>query len=394
MQIGIVGKTNTGKSTFFSAATLVAAEIANRPFVTIKPNQGTSYVAVPCVHAELKVTCEPVNSKCTNGMRLIPITLLDVAGLVPDAWQGKGLGNMFLNDLMQAQALVHVLDTSGRTDFEGNPTTSHNPADDVRFLEREITFWLKGILQKNWQKIGKTHVADLKQSAELLAKQLTGLGILEPEIKLVLEKGGFGKPSEWNDEEMLRFVEEIRKESKPILIAANKMDVPESEKNLKKLREEFPEKVFVPVCAEAELALRRAAEHGLIDYVPGASDFKELQQLQEKQKHALNFIRENVLKKFGNTGVQQAINETAFKLLDLIVVYPVEDQHKFASGKGNILPDAYLLKRGSSAFDLAVKIHSSFGERFVAAVDCRTGQRIGKENALKNNDVVKIQLSH
>lgn len=394
MQIGIVGKTNTGKTTFFSAVSLVDAEIGNRPFVTIKPNQGTGYVTAKCVHPEFEKQCMPQNSKCENGIRLIPATLLDVAGLIEGAWQGKGLGNQFMNDLMQAAALIHVLDCSGTTDAEGNPAKGHDPANDVRFLEKEIDYWVRGILEKNWAKISKSATANSKPW-EPIADQLSGLGMGEGQVKEVFESGHFGaKPSEWNEEEVLRFASAIRQRSKPMLIACNKMDLPQAKENFEKLKKEFPEKIFVPCCAEAELTLRKAARAGLIDYVPGAKEFSVRGNLDERQKHALDFIQTHVLDAWGNTGVQQAINKTAFELLKLIVVYPVEDANKLTDSKENVLPDARLLKQGATAIDLAASVHSSFAERFVAAIDCRSKQKLGKEHALKMNDVVKIQLSH
>ncbi|MDP2973832.1 MAG: GTPase, partial [Candidatus Diapherotrites archaeon] len=248
MQIGIVGKTNTGKTTFFSAASLVDAEIGNRPFVTIKPNQGTGYVTAKCVHPEFGKQCIPQNSKCENGIRLIPATLLDVAGLIEGAWQGKGLGNQFMNDLMQAAALIHVLDCSGTTDAEGNTTKGHDPANDVRFLEKEIDYWVRGILEKNWAKISKGATASSKPW-EPIADQLSGLGMGEAQVKDVFESEHFGpKPSDWNEEEVLRFASAIRQRSKPMLIACNKMDLPQAKENFEKLKKEFPEKIFVPCC--------------------------------------------------------------------------------------------------------------------------------------------------
>ncbi len=394
MQVGIVGGTNTGKTTFFSAATLVDAEISNRPFVTIKPNQGTGYATTECVHKEFGRQCQPRNSRCENGIREIPVTLLDVAGLIEGAWQGKGLGNQFMNDLMQASALIHVLDASGTTDAEGKQTQGYDPANSVRFLEREIDCWVKGVLTKNWAKISKSATASGKPW-EAIAAQLSGLGMGEEGVKLVFEKGGFSeKPSEWSEEEVLRFASAVREKSKPMLIACNKIDLEGAKENFERLKKLFPEKIFVPCCAEAELALRKAAKAGLIEYVPGASDFKEKGEMPEKQKKALRFIREHVLAGWGNTGIQQAVNKTVFELLRLIVVYPVEDANKLTDSKKNTLPDAYLLPRGSTAIDLAGTIHSDFVKRFVAAVDCRTHQKLGKEHQLKDRDVVKIQLSH
>lgn len=397
MLIGVVGKPNTGKSTFFSAATLVDAEIGNRPFVTVKPNQGTSYVKVKCLHTEKGVQCQPVNSKCVQGWRLIPITLLDVAGLVPDAHLGKGLGNQFLSDLMQAKALIHVVDASGRTDFGGNPAQNHDPVQDVEFLENEIAWWIKGILEKNWRTLSKKAGLDGKGPAAALAEQLSGLGISEAEVKHVLKAGEFSeRPDLWGEEEILEFSKAVRAKSKPIVIVANKIDVPGAKENYEKLKQKFPERIIVPACSEAELALRKAERAGSLKYVPGEAKFEiaEGSALGEKQKNALGFIQKNILDAYGSTGVQEAINRTAFELLDLIVVYPVQDANKWCSAKGNVLPDAYLLKRGSNAYDLAVTVHTDFGPRFIAAVDCRTGKKLGKEHELQNNDVVKIQLKN
>lgn len=394
MQIGVVGKTNTGKSTFFSAATLVPAEIGNRPFVTIKANQGAGFVTRKCVHAEFDKQCQPQNSKCEAGMREIPVTLLDVAGLIEGAWQGKGLGNQFMNDLMQASALIHVLDCSGTTDAEGNPTKGHDPAEDVRFLEKEVDFWVRGILQKNWSKVSKLAESSGKPW-EAIAKPLSGLGMSEEQVKEVFEKEDFSsKPGSWDEEELLRFASAVREQSKPMLIACNKMDLASAKENFEALKKEFPGKIFVPCSAESELTLRKAAKANLIDYVPGDKEFTVKGSLDEKQKHALEFIQSHVLDVYGSSGVQQAVNQTAFGLLGLIVVYPVEDANKLTSGKGHCLPDAYLLKKGSTAIDLAASIHTDFVKRFVAAVDCRSKQKLGKEHELKMDDVVKIQLSH
>lgn len=396
MLIGVVGGTNTGKTTFFCASTLVDAEISNRPFVTIKPNQGTTYVKVKCPHLELGKECNPVNSKCVNGVRLIPIALLDVAGLVPEAHKGKGLGNQFLNDLMQAQALIHVIDASGSVDAEGNPVAkgSYDPGESIKFLEKEIAYWIKGILTKNWAKISKQAALDAKGPYEGLTKNLTGLGINEEEVKEVVKKEGFSlKPDSWSEEEVLEFSEKIRAKSKPIIIAANKIDVEGAEENLKKLQKDFPDYRIFGCSAESELALRKAAKTGIIDYVPGEKEFKLVKEgIPEKQAKALEFIRSNVLEKNEGTGVQEIINKTAFELLDLIAVYPVQDQHKWTSGTGAVLPDAFLVRRGSTAIELAGKIHTDFVDRFIGAIDCRSGQKIGKDHELKDGDVVKIIL--
>ncbi len=114
MQVGIVGKPNAGKSTFFSAATLTVVPIANYPFTTIKPNRGISYLRTRCVCRELGVQDRPRNSRCVDGERFIPVELIDCPGLVPGASTGRGLGNQFLDDLRKADALIHVIDARGK----------------------------------------------------------------------------------------------------------------------------------------------------------------------------------------------------------------------------------------------------------------------------------------
>ena len=116
----------------------------------------------------------------------------------------------------------------------------------------------------------------------------------------------------------------------------------------------------------------------------------ESQNLSDAQKQALSKIR-LLMKKNGGTGIQKCINETVFKLLDLIVVYPVEDENRFTDKKGNILPDAFLMKKGSrSPKDLAFMVHTDIGKSFLFAVDARTRMRLAEEHELKNGDIVKI----
>ena len=391
MQIGICGKTNTGKTTFFSAATMVDAEISNRIFTTIKPNKGVGYVTVPCVCRELGVKCQPQNSKCVDGVRLIPVKLIDIAGLVPGAHKGKGLGNQFLSDIMEAQALIHVVDASGGTDEEGNPVQpgTHEPMDDVLFLEKEIDYWILGILQKKWKDICRKAEAGAEKLDTLIHEQLSGLGITHEDVSHALAAVSVNEKS--SEEDMLRFIEILRKKGKPMIVAANKADVPQAEKNIKKMQE--TEIISVPCSAECELALRKAQEEGDIKYVPGAGRFELIKQgLEEKKKKALEFIQKNVLDKYGSTGVQQVLNKAAFDLLNMIVVYPVENEHHYTSGKGHVLPDAYLVPKGTTPKQLAGMIHSEFLDRFVAAVDARTKQRMAADHELKNGDIVKIML--
>ena len=392
--LGVVGKPNTGKSTFFSAATLAPVEIANYPFTTIKPNRGVGYVRTPCVHGEFEVEDNPKNSLCLDGLRLIPVEMIDVAGLVPGAWEGRGLGNQFLDEIRRADALIHIVDASGRTDCEGRlcKPGEHDPLEDVQFLEREITMWIASILKKDWAKIARTAEAESKDFYSMLEERLSGLSIKRSQIFEATRKAGLNadKPTAWSEEDFLKFVDTLRRVSKPMLIVANKMDLPYAEANLKKLKE--LEYIVVPCCAEAELALRRAAEKRLIDYKPGDCNFKilQLEKLSESQIKALETIREKVLVKNGSTGVQHAINLAYFKLLSMITVYPVEDLEHLADHNGRVLPDAYLVPYGTTARQFAYLIHTELGESFIYALDARERKRIGENTVLRDRDVISI----
>ncbi|MFP4545333.1 MAG: redox-regulated ATPase YchF [Methanomassiliicoccales archaeon] len=392
MQIGIVGKPNVGKSTFFSAATLAPAEIAQYPFTTIEANKGMAYVRAKCPHQEFGVECHPRNSLCEGGTRLIPVELLDVAGLVPDAWQGKGLGNQFLDDLRQASALIHVVDSSGATDEEGNPVDigAHDPREDVRFLEREVDQWIKGILEKGFDKIARQVHLEGGKLVHLLHDRVTGLGVSEPDVTMALRVCNPPEnPMKWEEEHFLELATAIRKQSKPIILSLNKADCAPQE-SLEALGN-LEDYIGVPTCSESELALKRAAKAGLVDYVPGAGAFSVLDEdsLNESQRKALDYIS-RTMERFSGTGVQTCLERAAYDLLDLIVVYPVEDEHKLTDHDGNVLPDAYLVPRGSTARDLAYKVHTDLGENFIRGINARTHRTVGHDYELQDGDIINI----
>jgi ribosome-binding ATPase YchF (GTP1/OBG family) len=369
-------------------------KIAPYPFTTIEPNIGIAYVRTKCVCKEFNVKDNPKNSLCINGNRFIPIQMMDVAGLVPDAWKGRGLGNRFLDELRKASVLIHVVDASGGTDEEGRivPPGTHDPCRDVEFLEREIVMWIKQILTSDWQRIIKRREEGVE---DILTERLSGLQISRRDVEKTLEKVDLNKKKleSWSDEDITKFCYEIRRENKPIIIAANKIDVPAAEDGFRKLKERYGDSnIIIPCSAEAELVLRRAAEKGFIRYLPGDEKFEIIDEgkMTSEQRKALKIIEEKVLVKWKGTGVQETINSAIFNVLKMIVVYPVEDANKLSDHHGNILPDALLIREGSTARELAYMIHQDLGDTFLYAIDVRTKHKIGENTPLKMNDITKI----
>ena len=395
MIIGVVGKANVGKSTFFKASTLADVEIANYPFATIKPNTGIGFIKIDCADSFFQKQCNPRVGYCVNHKRFVPVNMIDVAGLVPGAHEGKGMGLEFLNDLNQADLLIHVIDVSGSTNDKGEPVPagSHDPARDVLFLEEELDYWYLNILKKAWEKFSRSVSQNNLEVHKALHKQFSGLGSTEDMIKEILIEINLKdkKLHSWSDDELLLFASNLRKRTKPMIVAANKIDVRGAYENYEKLIVQFPSTVFVPCSAESELALKEAAKHKLIKYVPGERDFRVVGSLSDKQQKALEFIKNNVLVKYG-TGVQDTLNKAVLDVLDYIPIFPggvskLEDQY------GNVLPDCFLLKNGSTALDFAFKIHTDLGETFIRAIDVKTKRTVGKEHVLKSGDVVEI-ISH
>jgi len=394
MLIGFVGKPSVGKSTFFKAATLSEVEIASYPFTTIKPNHGVGYVKIDCLDKEFNTQCNPNHGFCINHQRFVPIDLMDVAGLVPGASEGKGLGNQFLDDLRQADVFVHVVDISGTTDEGGKPTENYDVSKDVIFLEDELNKWFLGILIKVWKSFSRKAELESDNFARAVANQFSGLKVNEEQAKSALLKLNFpSRPSTWTNEQILKFASELRKKSKPMIIAANKVDTVKGEENYKKLKNTFPELQIIPCSADSELALREAAKAGLINYIPGEKTFEIKGQLNEKQKKALDKIKETILDKFEHgTGVQEILNYSVFNLLGYLAIFPA-GAHKLADSKGKVLPDCFLLPPASTALDFAYFLHTDFGKNFLRAIDARTKKILGRDYQLKNRDALEIVTS-
>lgn len=395
MLLGLVGKPSCGKSTFFKALTLADVAIASYPFTTIKPNRGAGHVRIPCADSDFGQQCNPREGFCLSHNRFVPVEVLDVAGLVPGAHEGKGLGNQFLDDLRQADALIHVVDASGSANEKGeiDRPGSHDPANDVKFLEEEIDLWYFGLMQKSWEKFAKVAVLEHRKLGESIAKQFSGLGVTQAAVDRIIEelKLDAENPVKWSMEELRNFTTIMRRRTKPLLIAANKCDLPMAAENIGKLRQQFPDYKIIPCSADAELTLKMAAKAGLIRYIPGDGSFDVIDaaKLQAPQQKALDFIKTSVLDKYGSTGVQQALNAALFDLLGYVAIFP-GGVNRLADSQGRILPDCFLMPPGTTALDFAFKLHTDFGKNFIRAIDVKKKLPVGKDHALAHRDVIEI----
>jgi ribosome-binding ATPase YchF (GTP1/OBG family) len=398
--IGIVGKPSSGKSTFLNASCLTNAKVSDLPFTTITPNKGVAYVKTDCLCQKLNIQDNPQNSFCINGNRFIPINLLDVAGLVPDAHKGKGLGNKFLNDLSKADVLLHILDITGSLDKSGNliKEGENDPYEDILFLEKEINLWFKNIIEReDWSKFIKTFSREKREFIEELFKRLSGIKVNKSEILVGLKEAGLEdtNPSEWNEKDIYHFSGKLRRISKPIIVIANKIDKEIGVDNLEKLKKKYDGPV-VPCSALAEYYLRKFNEDKIIKYVPGSNDFKLMQstKLSSKELDALNNIKLKILNRYNETGVQKALNYATFEVANQICVYPVSDLNSFSDNNGNVLPDVMLIKKGTLLKEFVrEKIHTDLADNFMFGIDAITKKRLGENYELKHNDIIKIVTS-
>ena len=386
LSLALAGKPNAGKSTLFAAATMADVDVANYPFTTIDPNRGISHVRTDCPCLAREERCG--DEHCHDGKRYVPIELLDVAGLVPGAHEGRGLGNQFLDELTNADVILNVVDASGGTNAEGEPVEvgAHDPVRDIEFVTEELERWLAGIIERNWESVERQSRSPGFDIDDALGEMLTGVGATETEITATLRELDYpSDPREWTDEHREELARDIRARTKPLVVVANKADVAPG-RNVERLQDTGE---TIPASAEGERALRRGVEAGVIDYDPGDADFSVVGDLSDGQKRGLETVRD-LMAEHGGTGVQRALDTAVYDLLDFITVYPVQNESKWTDGQENVLPDAFLVPSGSTPRDLAFAVHSDIGEGYLHAVDARAGRRIGEDHELAEGDVVKI----
>jgi ribosome-binding ATPase len=396
IRIGLIGKTNAGKTTLFNSMTLLSGEVSNYPFTTKSPETGVASVVTLCVHKEFNVQDNPASSKCEDGWRFVPVEITDLPGLIKGAAEGRGLGNQFLSVAAQSDALLHVVDASGSVDREGKisePGTG-DPTADLADVELELVLWYVKLFTSNIGKISKLSKGPGTTLPDAVAEVMQGIGVRKEHVTralneaLLLEKDF----DSWTEKDIQNFCWVLRDFSKPTLVIANKMDLPYAAENFQKLREAYKGLIVVPTSGESELTLRRAESKGLIRYVPGEERFEILrpQDLNEAQKSALAYIRRKVFGEYLRTGVQFALNIAVFKLLKMNAIYPVADAEKLTDKHGKVLPDVYLMQTGSTVEDLATAIHSDLAKGLVYAVDVRTGLHLPTNYVLRDRDVLSI----
>jgi len=420
MRIGLVGKPNVGKSTYFSAATLAKVDIANYPFCTIEANVGVAFLAAPqtCPCKDLRERlesdgrlepvsqddprqgsiCEPRTGTCVAHIRLVPTFLVDVAGLVPGASEGRGRGNAFLSDLANCDALIQVVDAAGLTDIEGNPIAAVDDVEaslkeETAFLTAELDSWIHSILDDGWSRGSRRVQAEGEKGlTTFLHERFTGLGANLSHVLQALDGfrnqwGDIDTPWMWPEERVHSLAFYLRQQLFPIHIAANKAD------SAKGTPWDAIQAngMIQPTMADMELALRRADSSGMISYSPGSDTFEIVDEskLNPAQINALSSMKEK-LAQSGGTGVAELLSRVLFDALDHVVVYPVADETAWKDGDGRILPDAFVVPNGIEAKALAYKVHSDLGDGFIKAVDGRTRRIVGSEHECGDNDVIKI----
>ncbi|KAK3301195.1 P-loop containing nucleoside triphosphate hydrolase protein [Chaetomium fimeti] len=408
--IGLVGKPSAGKSSTLNSLTDATSKVGNFPFTTIDPQRAIGYLQIDCACARHGVSerCRPNYGACVGGRRSVPIELLDVAGLVPGAHQGKGLGNKFLDDLRHADALIHVVDVSGTTDAEGKNTRGYDPSVDIAWLRSEIVAWIRGNLMEKWGSIKRRHIAVKATAVETLQNQFSGYGSTSSVVARTLDKLGLKEAlEEWSDETIDRVVNAFTDEKFPTVIALNKIDHPDADKNIAKIAKMQDPNTIVLCSAVSEIFLRKLAKQGYIKYTEGSEfvDTREdliadgdpdgggLKELDEKNRNRIENLKDMVLYRFGSTGVVQVLSKAA-EILGLVPVYPVRNTATFGSGSGEskqAFRDCVLVKKNSTVADVARKI---MGDAPIAYIEGVGGTRVADDQIVSvgKNDILSFRV--
>ena len=323
--------------------------------------------------------------------------------MVPGAHEGKGLGNKFLDDLRHADALIHVVDVSGTTDAEGKATRGYDPSQDIVWLRSEIVQWIQGNLMQKWGSIKRRHVAVKATAVETLQGQFSGYGSTASVVARTLDRLGLKEPLEnWSDETIAKVVSVFTDEKFPTVIALNKIDHADADKNISKIAKIQDPNSIVLCSAISEVFLRKLATQGFIRYTEGSEfvDTREdliadgdptgggLKEMDEKLKTRIENLKDMVLYRFGSTGVNQVLSKAA-ELLGLVPVFPVKDVSNFSSGTSRtdaVFRDCVLVKKNSTVAEVARKV---MGDAPLAYVEGAGGTRVSEDDvvAVGKNDV-------
>ncbi|EGC34376.1 hypothetical protein DICPUDRAFT_88350 [Dictyostelium purpureum] len=399
--IGCVGKPSAGKSSFLNAATDSQAKVGNYPFTTIEPNYGVTYYPTecPCKKYDKIDACSPRYGRCDKGTRYIPVKMLDVAGLVPGASEGKGLGNQFLDDLRHAHVLLHVVDVSGNTNEKGEETTGYDPINDIQWLKDEIHAWIFNNLWKRWGNIIRKQQSTKSQADQMLQKKLSGYGTKIVLVKRALDNIDQREPinlSLWDKDMLHKFVDSFLDIRFPTVLVLNKVDQSTSDLNISRICERYPDYAMIPSSALAECFLRKMKSQNYIEYVEGEDNFNthlendKLKQCDDKLQARLEKLRDLVLFRYGGTGIQLAV-KTAVELKKFIPVYPVKNLKSLACDKsgGSVLRDCMLVPKGTEVREFAGMLHPDL-EKYYLYAEGINGQRLGESDEIsESNNIIK-----